>query len=94
MEKKKCKVCGRELPLSDFKRNSLSPDGYVNTCTACQNKKRRSNIKNNELDVVTPPHKDKGCNPDLAQFTPRELMAELKARGFRGKLSIIREVTL
>ena len=55
MEKKKCKVCGRELPLSDFKRNLLSPDGYVNTCTACQNKKRRSNIKDKELDVVTPP---------------------------------------
>lgn len=28
----------------------------------------------------------KGCNPKLVSFTPRDLMEELKARGYSGKL--------
>ena len=35
-----------------------------------------------------------GGNPDLASFTPRELIEELKARGYKGKLVIEREITL
>lgn len=35
-----------------------------------------------------------GGNPDLAPFTPRELIEELKARGYKGKLFIEREITL
>ena len=35
-----------------------------------------------------------GGNPDLAQFTPRELIEELKARGYKGKLTIEREIVL
>lgn len=33
-----------------------------------------------------------GGNPDLASFTPRELIEELKARGYKGKLVIEREI--
>jgi hypothetical protein len=35
-----------------------------------------------------------GGNPDLAPFTPRELIEELKAREYKGKLFIEREITL
>ena len=35
-----------------------------------------------------------GGNPELARFQPRELIEELKARGYSGKLTIIREIQL
>lgn len=92
MEKKVCKVCGRELPLSHFRKNHLSQDGYVSTCTQCVTRKRKEG-EDKTLDV-TPPQGMQGGNPELSAFTPRELMAELKARGFKGKLSIVREVVL
>lgn len=30
-----------------------------------------------------------GGNPELAKFTPKELMDELKVRGYRGKLEYV-----
>ena len=92
MENQKCKVCGRELPLSSSRKNYLAPTGHVSTCTDCQNRKR----KNNKLhkDTITPPQKVEGGNPLLAQFSPRELIEELKVRGYKGKLQITRDIVL
>ena len=33
-------------------------------------------------------------NPELAKFQPRELMDELRARGFRGELEWIKKVKI
>lgn len=33
-------------------------------------------------------------NPDLAQFTPRQLIAELKARGYTGELKYVQVINL
>lgn len=54
MEKKVCKVCGRELPLSHFRKNHLSQDGYVSTCTQCVTRKRKEG-EDKTLDVTPPP---------------------------------------
>lgn len=93
MQNQKCKVCGRELPLSSFKKNYLAPTGYVSTCTDCQNRKRKNN-KLHKVTINTPPQKVEGGNPLLAQFTPRELIEELKVRGYKGKLQITRDIVL
>ena len=93
MEKKTCKVCGRELPISEFQRNHLSRDGYTDTCKRCRIAKYKETRSKDKDDCLTPPHKN-GGNPDLAPFTPRELIEELKARGYTGKLSIVREVII
>ena len=53
MEKKVCKVCGRELPLSHFRKNHLSQDGYVSTCTQCVTRKRKEG-EDKTLDVTPP----------------------------------------
>lgn len=35
-----------------------------------------------------------GGNPDLVNFTPRQLIEELRARGYKGKLIYTKEITL
>lgn len=78
---KVCKKCGRELPISAFNKKAKSKDGLQDMCRECHREyNRANNLKKKEaahkmLPVYT--------NPDLAMYHPRELMAELKARGFR-----------
>lgn len=38
METKVCKVCGQELPLSEFRKSLLTPNGIA-TCKKCVNEK-------------------------------------------------------
>lgn len=76
---KKCSVCGQELPLSSFSKNPGMRDGYLNTCKTCRNEKAkyRKALKKDE------PYP----NPDLASFTPLQLITELKVRGYKGDLT-------
>lgn len=34
---KVCKVCGKELPIEMFRKNTKSKDGYTDTCIECIN---------------------------------------------------------
>ena len=63
-ETKKCKCCGKELPLSHFSRRGT---GYRTICMECE--KRES-----------------GATDKFKDFTSRELIDELKARGYEGQL--------
>lgn len=55
MEKKICKKCGRELPLSKFKNNHLSKDGHADTCNCCVVRKRKMTMSKAIEAIVTPP---------------------------------------
>ena len=61
-QKKICKCCGKELPISNFKRQSR---GYRKICMACE---RSAN----------------GVSERFSSFTDRELMEELRSRGYKG----------
>lgn len=67
---KVCKYCGKELPISEFHKQRLSKDGYQTVCKACK---------------ANRPVKD-FVNSKLANFSPRELIDELKGRGYHGSL--------
>ena len=77
---KVCNKCGRELPIDTFNKKASSKDGLQGYCRDCQNsymsERYKSEKKNKQkmLPVFT--------NPELAKFQPRELLAELKARGY------------
>lgn len=91
---KRCPKCGRLLPKEAFNKRKASPDGLQYNCKYChkewdKNKAERKKEEEQQMHPMdsvtkksTPLHKVYS-NPDLAKFTPRELMAELKARGFR-----------
>lgn len=85
METKVCKVCGQELPLSEFRKSLRVPNGIA-TCKKCVNEK----IKKTKLFKET----TGSINSELAKFTPRELIEELKSRGYKGKLYVTRTIEL
>lgn len=85
METKVCKVCGQELPLSEFRKSPFTTNGIA-TCNKCVNDK----IKKTKLfKETTGP-----TNSELAKFTPRELIKELRSRGYKGKLYVTRTIEL
>ena len=76
---KVCTKCGRELPTTAFYKCSSTKDGLQYHCKECynryQNEHRKLKRGAHKLDKVY-------TLPELATFTPRQLMMELKARGF------------
>ena len=72
---KTCPRCGRTLPIENFYVNKDSkPYSYCKECVKVLNAARKT----------TPPDSE---NP-LSAYTPRQLMQELKRRGYTGKLYI------
>lgn len=97
MKTKLCKKCGRELPVENFAINRKNADGLQAECKECKAEymkgywlRKKAKKKENELVEFEKKHKIY-TNRDLAKFTPRELMLELKARGYEGEL-LFREV--
>ena len=85
METKVCKVCGQELPLSEFRKSPFTANGIA-TCNKCISDK----IKKTKLFIRT----SSNSNSELAKFAPRELIEELKSRGYKGKLYVTRTIEL
>ena len=79
---KKCHKCGRELPISEFYTSKSSADGLQSWCKDCQ----KSRIRGQRIN--------KDRNPDLAQFTPRQLIEELRHRGYTGEIQYVQKIKL
>jgi hypothetical protein len=98
---KVCRKCGQELPISEFTRKATAKDGLQYYCKKCNSKataeyarKRKEKEKADKIENERIEFEKKYkiyTNKDLAKFTPRELMLELKARGYEGEL-LFREV--
>ena len=88
METRVCKTCGRELPIENFSKNAY---GYIGICKECNSKHRseaathRASKKQRSIENELANAK----NMRLSEFTPRELMAELKRRGYEGTLTYV-----
>lgn len=88
MKMKVCKKCNQEKPLDDFYKNSRYKDGHVTTCKRCY----KENLKGNLEKSLGNANIDK--NNPLAIYTNRQLLEEIKKRGYRGCLQFTREVNL
>ena len=94
MATKVCKVCGRTLEIWNFKASRWG--GRVNVCTECATKKLREN-KQKRIDEQKKKVEDVRAENRqlcLADFSPRELMAELKRRGYDGKITYVETHTI
>lgn len=86
---KKCSKCGRELPVSEFWKNASTEDGLQTYCKECGNvyaKNRKKTLGGGLKKIYS--------NPELVRFSPRELIAELKARGYTGELKFTQTISL
>ena len=85
---KKCAKCGNEYPVTEYYKNHKNKDGLQSYCKSCHAEaareaaRKKSSVDRVESVEHTTLIKVYG-NPKLSEFTPRELMVELKARGFR-----------
>lgn len=92
-ETKVCRCCGRELPISSFKNGRW---GVVSVCLDCD-KKHRAEKRKARLDEQKQKVEDVRAENRqlcLADFTPRELMEELKRRGYDGKITYVETHTI
>lgn len=80
---KVCRHCGKEKPTSQFHSSNRSADGLQTYCKECKKVLARQRTVMRRVKDAT------GLNPELADFQPRELIAELRARGFYGELKYI-----
>ena len=90
---KTCKCCGRTLDISNFKKGRW---GYVSVCMDCD-KQHRAENRQARIDKAKQKVEDMRAETRqlcLADFTPRELMEELKRRGYEGKLSYVETHTI
>lgn len=88
---KVCRKCGRELPIDAFNKCAKHKDGHQRHCRECHSLYMKENYERKKSELVSATkttakisasmHKVY-ANPELAKFTPRQLMEELKARGF------------
>lgn len=83
---KRCSRCGRELPLSAFNLSAKAPDGHQYVCKECMN------LLNKESRAKKKGLKRVWSNPALSGFTPRQLIDELRSRGYQGELRVIQKV--
>lgn len=88
METKLCVKCGRTLPVSDFDSHTSNKDGLQSYCKECvreYNRERYRSSKSKLIKVYS--------NAELAKFTPRQLIDELKARGYTGELKFTQTIS-
>lgn len=79
METKKCSKCGRELTVENFYKKKSAKDGLQDYCKEChRHSVSQSYYKNKEQKKR---HKIY-TNEELSKFTTRELLQELKLRGY------------
>ncbi len=84
METKVCSCCGQEKDITSFKRDRFGR--YSNVCRECATNKRLETLKRNKerFEAQTKQEVEEARKLRLQDFTPRELLLELKRRGYDG----------
>lgn len=87
MTTKVCKVCGRELPINQFRKNPKCKDGHLDTCYECLSKKNKEKKGKEEnpdpYEVGDEVEKSFGRAASTVSGAPdQELADELRARGW------------
>lgn len=96
----KCSACGELKPVEDFSPNHRSKTGHLSICKTCQG--ARVKAGRGRANLLPPPLLASN-NPKFEGLTPRQLIAslreivtELKARGYsyKGELTYTQRIKL
>lgn len=90
METKICECCGRELPIENFGKGRASGVPFVHKiCNECLSMKKREGHAKRKAERENKKEYDVeyAKKQRLSEFTPRELMQELRRRGYEGELT-------
>lgn len=83
---KVCKVCGKELPIDQFRPNPKCKDGHLDTCYECLNNKIKETNKKKENELVEKIFgKEADVTKELHLYADEELVQELRERGWEVK---------
>lgn len=93
-----CKSCGQSKPLVEFPSHPRAKSGHSSICKACYGKRISAghSVKSTPPDIQV-------SNPKFAGLTPRELISslreiitELKCRGYlyKGELTYLHKIKL
>ena len=86
---KVCSRCSMELPLTEFPKNAQCRDGHSGVCKKCKREQIRD-YRRNLAEKARLYDEREG----LKAYTPRELMLELKRRGYEGVLTFTERKTI
>lgn len=67
-QKKKCRLCGVEKPLYDYKEDRRMPDGKWHTCSACLADKDRASAEE-RLETFVEPTLAPGAEPGVTDYS-------------------------
>ena len=81
METKICKKCGQEKPITEFQKHKGYKDGYHTCCKECRNLYYKSHYR-------AVGKEDRQKRRDLAMYSTREILLELKRRGCTGTFTM------
>ena len=88
IETKKCGRCGETKPVSEFYVSQNNRDGYDKYCKECKKQYNQERY----AKKVAEKKAAEACQP-LSKYTPRDLLAELKRRGYKWeKMYCLQEV--
>lgn len=81
---KLCSSCRKEKDVSEFALSRSSKDGLQYQCKECNKAYRKTSF--------TKPLKEVQVVKDLSSFTPRQLIDELRSRGYTGELQYTQKI--
>ena len=83
-----CKKCGQAKPIEEFSKDARSRDGHSMYCKDCTR-----DISRKSYEKMKMRREAAATANTLAAFTPRDLLAELKRRGYKWeKMYCLQEV--
>lgn len=81
MDRKRCRICGREKDLTEFHRAAGMKDGHRGECKACFGELRRARYKRNPRPAIQRAQEWRKKNPE--RFRAVERRGELRERDRR-----------
>lgn len=92
-EMKKCRKCGRVLPIDEFNKHCRTKDGHFNICKKCYGEVRYKFPHEGKLSQNGAPGRTASTAVGMiTEWADSELAEELRRRGYRGAL--VKEIEL